>query len=256
RAVPRVLADLRVLPLLLALRAVPPELLDPVERVAEERLDPLPEDFARVPAELVLPEVVARDPVLREPVLREPVERELFARGLAELERPVLERDAPELLRDDVPLLDPELPLSLSLDTPESTRCAASATASAISVPSRDALDTTVLAACCAVSAASRPASRILRRAVGLRLIAAAAAASPAASISRLIAALASLSTVLSLRLGEERFVEDVDLEDPLRVLDFAIANLLFGPPQKTLQKRKGSVSAANGAAQSGDFAS
>ena len=105
-------------------------------------------------------------------------------------------------------------------------RCAASATASAISEPRRDALDTTLLAACCAVSAASTPASRILRRAAGLALIAAAAAASPAASISRLIAALVILSTALSLRVDEdeERLLED--LEDPLRVLDFAIANL------------------------------
>jgi hypothetical protein len=105
-----------------------------------------------------------------------------------------------------------------SVHLPDRTRCAASATASAISEPSLDALETIVLAAACAVSAASSPASRILRRAAGLALIAAAAAARPAASISRLIAALASLSTVLSLP-------ED----DRFRVVDLAIANLPFG---------------------------
>ncbi len=199
-------------------------------------------------------------------------ERVLFARFgflalVLALERDAVERDllallrAPEALREldarrAPPLLDPE-PLS-SDHFPDNTRCAASATASAISDPSRVALDTTVVAAWLAESAASIPASRIFLRADGLALIAAAAAASPAASISLLIAALVILSTVLSLPRDEDelRLDEDVDLEDPLRVLDFAIANLLFGPPQKTLQKRKGSVSAANGAAQSGDFAS
>ena len=66
------------------------------------------------------------------------------------------------------------------------------------------------------------PASLIALRAFGLALIAAAAAARPAASISLLIAALASLSTVVLLELFE---LED-DFDDPLRVLDFAIANL------------------------------
>jgi hypothetical protein len=104
---------------------------------------------------------------------------------------------------------------------PERTRWAASATASAISEPSFDALETIVLAAACAVSAASSPASRILRRAAGLALIAAAAAARPAASISRLIAALASLSSV--------SFPEDDPEEDVLfRVVVLAIAKLPF----------------------------
>jgi hypothetical protein len=89
---------------------------------------------------------------------------------------------------------------------PDITRCAASATASAISEPSLVALVIMLLAACEAVSAASRPASRIARRALGLALIAAAAAARPAASISLLIAALASLSTV---SLPEDFFCED-----------------------------------------------
>ena len=104
------------------------------------------------------------------------------------------------------------------------TRCAASATASAMIEPSLVALDTTLLAARSAVSAASRPASRIFLRAAGLALIAAAAAASPAASISLLIAALASLSTVDLLELERD----DVELERGLEELellraDFAI---------------------------------
>jgi hypothetical protein len=93
-----------------------------------------------------------------------------------------------------------------------------------------DALEATLLAACCAVSAASRPASRIARRAFGLAAIAAAAAVKPAASISLLIAAFASLSTVL--------FLEVEDLEDDLVVEDleellraaFAIVILPLAP--------------------------
>ena len=100
-----------------------------------------------------------------------------------------------------------EVPPS-SVHLPDNTRCAASATASAISEPSLVALAATLVAACCAVSAASRPASRIARRALGLALIAAAAAASPAASISLLIAAFAILS-VMSLE--REDFVEDLE---------------------------------------------
>jgi len=99
------------------------------------------------------------------------------------------------------------------------TRCAASATASAISEPSFVALAIMFVAAWEAVSAASRPASRIARRAFGLALIAAAAAANPAASISLLIAPLASLSTVLFPEPDEEL---EEDLEDVLRA-DFAI---------------------------------
>jgi hypothetical protein len=107
---------------------------------------------------------------------------------------------------------------------PDNTRCAASATASAINEPSRVALDITDLAALSAVSAASNPASLIALRALGLALIAAAAAASPAASISLLIAALASLSVVLFLEPfepDEER--DDEEREEVFRVLDFAI---------------------------------
>ena len=56
--------------------------------------------------------------------------------------------------------------------SPDNTRCAASATASAISEPSR----ATELPALLAVSAASEPASRIFLRTLGEALIAAAAA--------------------------------------------------------------------------------
>ena len=95
-------------------------------------------------------------------------------------------------------LLPIALPAS-STHLPDSTRCAASATASAISDPSLEALVIIVVAAWLALSAASRPASRIALRALGLAAIAAAAAVKPAASISRLIAALAILSIVVFL---------------------------------------------------------
>jgi hypothetical protein len=124
--------------------------------------------------------------------------------------RPPLRAD-----RDD----EPELELLLaspSIDhLPDITRCAASATASAISEPSFVALDATLLAACCAVSAASSPASRIALRAFGLAAIAAAAAVKPAASISLLIAALAILSIVSDLDEREALVLEEPDLEDP-----------------------------------------
>ena len=79
------------------------------------------------------------------------------------------------------------------------------------------------------MSAASSPASRIALRALGLALIAAAAAASPAASISLLIAALASLSTVVFLDLE----VEPEDVLEEVLLADFAIA--LSPSEQKTL---------------------
>jgi hypothetical protein len=128
------------------------------------------------------------------------VEREALARFVPVLRLDELERAPPvEAARCGV--------ASSSVHFPDMTRCAASATASAISEPSLVALDIMLLAACDAVSAASSPASRMARRAFGLALIAAAAAARPAASISLLIAALASLSTV-SLR--EDDFCVDL----------------------------------------------
>jgi hypothetical protein len=126
---------------------------------------------------------------------------------------------------------------------PDITFCAASATASAISEPSLAALAVTDFAAFSAVSAASIPASLIALRAFGLALIAAAAAARPAASISLLIAALASLSTVAL----PEPFERDEDLDEVLRVLDFAITGLPcvrrirhFGATTVPLRRRKG----------------
>jgi hypothetical protein len=164
----------------LVLRAVPS-----VAGFALEARAFVPEAFARVVVDL-------RAAGFRADVLRVLVEREPPFVELAAVAAP--------------------LPPSSSLHLPDMTRCAASATASAIKEPSFDALETIVLAAACALSAASSPASRILRRAAGLALIAAAAAASPAASISRLIAALASLSSV--------------SFPEPLFLLDLAIAKL------------------------------
>jgi len=129
---------------------------------------------------------------LRSPVL---LDADLGA-ALAVLAFAVVLRAVDDVLRLGVLLVEEVDPPdgSSSVHLPERTRWAASATASAISEPSRDALLTIVVAAALALSAASIPASRIARRALGLAAIAAAAAVRPAASISRLIAALASLS--------------------------------------------------------------
>jgi len=143
-------------------------------------------------------------------------------------------------------LLDPaEVEAEPSIDhLPDITRCAASATASAISEPSLVALETTLLAACDALSAASSPASRIFLRAAGLAAIAAAAAVNPAASISLLIAALASLSTVLSFEREREEDALEPDLEEVEREElfrgDFAIVSLPASRG-KTLYSRFGS---------------
>jgi hypothetical protein len=186
--------------------------------VPEDRPVPVPDVFARDDPDL-----------LAVPVLRD------FEVPLVEREVPAPEAFVP-LLRDDDDFFGPddavelllaepveprplpelpdelELPL-LSLDhLPLMTRCAASATASAMIEPSLVALDSMLPAARSAVSAASRPASRIFFRAAGLALIAAAAAASPAASISLLIAALASLSTVSLPDLLDE--LDEVDREE------------------------------------------
>jgi hypothetical protein len=169
--------------------AAPVERLAAGFRAADERLAAAPEDFARVDVDFFA--------VLRFGALRFAVER-----LAVDLRAPLLRADVE---RDELPELAVALPSIVHL--PLITRCAASATASAINVPSLVALATTLLAACEAVSAASRPASRIARRALGLALIAAAAAARPAASISLLIAAFASLSTVSLL---EELFLEDL----------------------------------------------
>lgn len=153
---------------------------------AEERVEAAPVDFARVEV-LRAPELF-RDVALRAGLLRAPAERD------------PADEDAPLVL------VSPSI-----VHLPDMTRCAASATASAMIEPSLVALDMTFVAAAEAVSAASSPASRILRRAAGLALIAAAAAARPAASISLLIAALASLS-IVSFREEEPDDVLVVDL--------------------------------------------
>ena len=168
------------------------DLAAPVERfaagffAADERVEAAPVDFARV--EVLRLRALFRVPVERLALLRAPPERDVLA-------EPELAIASPSIVH-----------------LPDMTRCAASATASAMIEPSFVALDIMVVAAVEAVSAASSPASRILRRAAGLALIAAAAAASPAASISLLIAALASLSTVSFDR--EEEEPEEVLLVD------------------------------------------
>ena len=187
---------------------VPVDLRAPDKRLAPELDDfARDEDFFAPPlARFALDERELRD----EPLL----ERFAFDPELDDLRAPL---DLPELLRfdddDDAPELALPLELSLGDHLPAITRCAASATASAMIEPSLVALETTLLAARSAVSAASSPASRIFLRADGLALIAAAAAARPAASISLLIAALASLSTVLLFEL-ERDDVEPERVED------------------------------------------
>ncbi len=152
------------------------------------------DDAFLVPLAAVDPvlEDLARDDVaLRERVVRVPVDRDLPERVEVDLP-PADSRELPRPADADEEPSD----ASSFVHLPDITRCAASATASAMSAPSFVALDITLFAAWDAVSAASSPASRIARRALGLAVIAAAAAARPAASISLLIAALASFSPV------------------------------------------------------------
>jgi hypothetical protein len=234
-----------VLPDLARVEALrPPEPAAPA--LLERELLARDDDALRPPLPARAVDAALRPPLLR-PEVDEALRPPLLPAELVDALRPALLR--PELedaLRP--PLLRPELdededpddalaPPSI-VHLPDMTRCAASATASAINEPSLVALATTLLAACVAVSAASRPASRIARRALGLALIAAAAAARPAASISLLIAALASLSTV-SLEFFEEPPLPEVEREELLRA-DLAIA-LSPSVAQKTLQARNGS---------------
>jgi hypothetical protein len=186
-------------------------LLPPVLRVVERRLDVFL--FGELPLRLAAPldDFAAVD--LRAVPVDFVVAALLFFAPADRLLVPVVLR---EELRAE-PLPDVEL---ASIDhLPDMTRCAASATASAMSEPSLVALDITDFAALSAVSAASMPASLIALRAFGLVLIAAAAAARPAASISLLIAALANFSVV-----DFDELEDDLDDFEPLRVLDFAIA--------------------------------
>jgi hypothetical protein len=175
----------------------------------------------------------ARFAVARVAVERVAVERFAVARfaveRLADERFAVALRAPPRFVPVDAGAVAADDP-SPALHFPDMTRCAASATASAMIEPSLDALETMFDA----VSAASSPASRILRRAAGLALIAAAAAARPAASISLLIAAFANLSTVSFRELEEREPVVEVD--EVLRE-DLAI---VFLPPSR--QKRSTAV--------------
>ena len=191
-----------------------------VERLAVERFAAGLLREADAPADLARVVFRAVD-VERLAVERLAVERFAVEGDALDLARELVLRLAVE--RRAVPRAGaaPETRVSTSaVNLPDMTRCAASATASAMSEPNLVALDTMLLAACEAVSAASRPASRIFFRTAGLALIAAAAAASPAASISLLIAALASLSTVLFLDLE----VEPEDDREEVLLADLAIA--------------------------------
>lgn len=105
-------------------------------RAPDDRLEPLLDDFAREEEDFFAP----------------PLERALLDR----------ERDAEDLRGDDLRAVDlrellrveedPEPPLTTdstsAVHLPDSTRCAASATASAISEPSLVALAATLVAAC------------------------------------------------------------------------------------------------------------
>jgi hypothetical protein len=156
------------------------------------------------------PAVLERDAVPL--VLRAPLLAVLVLR-VVEPERAPLDEERDELELSSSPV-----------HLPDSTRWAASATASAINEPSLVALDTMLLAALLALSAASMPASRMARRALGLAAIAAAAAVRPAASISLLIAALVILSIVESDEDPDAELAPDVFVpEDFLVVLRFAI---------------------------------
>lgn len=182
-------------------------------RPVDERLEPLPDDFAVLVDDFF---AVVRDVDL---FAAPPLERFAVERAPADLRfapeaddfRPPLELEA----LDEAPL--PLLADVSALHFPDITRCAASATASAIKEPNLVALATTFVAACEAVSAASSPASRIFLRAAGLAAIAAAAAVKPAASISLLIAALASLSTVVLLEPERDVLPVERDDDEPAR---------------------------------------
>lgn len=209
-------------------------------RVDVPRVDLARVDLARplVPLPLLVPADLAADfdAVARPPVDPVFAARDFVADALADrvpVEPDLVEREPLPLL----PLPEDELLSLSSLDhLPESTRCAASATASAISEPRRVALDIALVAALDAASAASSPASRILRRAAGLALIAAAVAASPAASISRLIATLAILSSV---SLSLEPVDPPDELFEDVFFVDFAIFSLPVSYRKDTSERQR-----------------
>jgi hypothetical protein len=173
----------------------------------------------------------APDDLARVALLAAEVERLAVEPDLLDFARDVVLRFAVERRVAPRAGVAPETTDSTSaVHLPDITRCAASATASAMIEPNLVALDTMLVAAWEAVSAASSPASRILRRTTGLALIAAAAAASPAASISLLIAALASLSTVAFLEL---LLVLVLELEDDFADVLRAGLAIFYLPPMK-----------------------
>lgn len=225
---PRELAPRRVLVRRLAVlrgfAAVLPDVFaaPPLARFAVERFAG---DFRAVDDRVAAPVDFAR------------VELARLAVDLRAVVLPAVERFAVDLRAGFAELLDApdDVEADPSIDhLPDITRCAASATASAMSAPSLVALDAIALAACDAVSAASKPASRIFLRAAGLAAIAAAAAVNPAASISLLIAAFVSLSIVALFELERdddelERELVELEREELLRG-DFAISYL---PPSR-----------------------
>jgi hypothetical protein len=129
----------------------PAELREPLDRLAPE-----PADLARDELDFVLPApllaLVERDFVPADaerdfvpddaPAERLLLERAPDAREVED-ERPLLPRDELPDEDEEEPPLDP----SSAVHLPDMTRCAASATASAISEPSLVALDMTLLAA-------------------------------------------------------------------------------------------------------------
>jgi hypothetical protein len=134
--------------LALPLERFAPLLGDEDLRAADERLlEPVPDDFAR--------DDFFAPPLEREPLERDPLDRELLEREpeAADLRGDDLrDDDLRELPRDDDEDDEPLTPLTTdstsAVHLPDNTRCAASATASAMSEPSFVALAATLLAAC------------------------------------------------------------------------------------------------------------
>ena len=123
-------------------------------RAALERVEPELADLARVPVDFP-PLLSAADderdpaPLDRDDAARVPLEREFEEREPAAAERPraPVPRDVPEDDEEAEELEPAPLEPSSGAHLPDITRCAASATASAISDPSLVALDITLLAA-------------------------------------------------------------------------------------------------------------
>lgn len=125
---------------------MPPAAAD-FARVADARLGDLRAPLDR--AEPVLDLVPAAADFVPALFVRDEVERELegFAREAVDFARDPLDLRAVLLLREDEPEAELVLALPSTVHLPDITRCAASATASAISEPSLVALAMTLLAA-------------------------------------------------------------------------------------------------------------